>query len=231
MRYLGGKAKQAKWISREILQFKGNRQIYLEPFVGGGSVLSLVASSFPFAVASDIVPDLILLWQEVCKGWIPPNELTKEEYTSLISSSPSPLRGWAAFAASYGGKYFGGYHTKLGGRNWLAESQRGILKKAENLNHVVFECCSYDSHTPDSSYVVYCDPPYKNTESYKGAGAFDHDRFWSTMDRWSESGAIVLVSEYEAPSHWRKIASGARFATLAAKDGRQVKQDSLFIRK
>jgi DNA adenine methylase len=215
MRYLGGKSRQAKWILGEILKLKGSRRIYLEPFIGGGSVISTMAPHFEYVIGSDIVPELICLWREVSQGWIPPDSMTEEQYLTLKQDpTPSALKGWAAFAASYNGKYFAGYGPQASGRNYLAESQRAILKKARNLRHVLFDCCAYDSHSPDSDFVVYCDPPYLGTEAYQGAPPFDHARFWNTMDRWYDQGALVLVSEYTAPSHWRELSNVKRVETM-----------------
>ena len=54
--------------------------------------------------------------------------------------------------------------------------------------------------------VIYCDPPYKNTEGYS-TGDFDHDLFWETMRKWSKHNC-VFISEESAPSDfivvWKK---------------------------
>lgn len=230
MRYLGGKARQAKWIRDEILKLRGSRQIYIEPFTGGGSVLASVAPHFPYVIGSDIVPDLIELYRAVQSGWIPPTELTKEQYEFLRGSDPSALRAWAAFAASYNGKFFAGYGPAASGRNYLEESKNAMLKKSAGFKHVFFDCCSYDMHSPDSSCVVYCDPPYADTEMYQGAPQFDHARFWATMDAWTSTGALVLVSEYVAPSHWRALSSVKRVETMNhSGPSSGARQETLFI--
>lgn len=47
-----------------------------------------------------------------------------------------------------------------------------------------------------------CDPPYAGTAEYDGTDGFDHIRFWNTLDRWTDLGAEIFVSEYTAPAHW-----------------------------
>ena len=72
--------------------------------------------------------------------------------------------------------------------------------------------------------VVYCDPPYAGTTSYKGAPPFDHALFWRTMNEWHARGAHVFVSEYTAPAGWdimferehRVVLQGASEATRSA---------------
>ena len=45
--------------------------------------------------------------------------------------------------------------------------------------------------------MIYCDPPYENTTSYK-TGSFDHPKFWDWCRKMSEKN-LVFVSEYKAP--------------------------------
>jgi DNA adenine methylase len=232
MRYLGGKIRQAKWLRSEILHLRQDNQIiYVEPFVGGGAVLEQLAPCFDHVLASDLVPDLILLWQAVTTGWIPPSAITREAYESLRDQKPSALRAWAGFAASYNGKWFAGYGPKASGRDYLAESQRAILRKAEAFKHAGFVCCDFADHEVDSSCVVYCDPPYANTEGYAGAGNFDHTRFWKTCDSWADTGALVLVTEYTAPSHWCEVSSISRTETMNhSGKSSGVRKETLFRR-
>lgn len=54
--------------------------------------------------------------------------------------------------------------------------------------------------------VVYCDPPYANTENTYGA-KFDHDAFWE----WVRTRDYpVYVSEYNAPEDFVSIWSKKR---------------------
>ena len=62
--------------------------------------------------------------------------------------------------------------------------------------------------------VVYCDPPYKNTDPGYGI-KFDHERFWNWVRCQAHFGRCVYVSEYNATddfvSIWEK-----RKATLVS---------------
>ena len=51
--------------------------------------------------------------------------------------------------------------------------------------------------------VVYADPPYASTTGYNRD--FNSAEFWQKMDKWSDIGASVFVSEYNAPQHWVPI--------------------------
>lgn len=119
--------------------------------------------------------------------------------------------GCAGFLASYNGKFFGGYagivNTKIGTqRNYYDESRRNLLSQAAALSGVRFMCGDYRKFTPQGG-VVYCDPPYKATTGYDGAGGFDHEEFWQYMRAWSKDN-IVLVSEQQAPDDFKTIWEG-----------------------
>ena len=105
MQYLGGKAKSAKAISQWINEYREPGQAYLEPFVGGGWVLERVFGSG--RTASDVVPDLILLYVALQDGWEPPSEISRDLYAKLKGEDSSALRGFAGFCMGFGGIHDG----------------------------------------------------------------------------------------------------------------------------
>jgi site-specific DNA-adenine methylase len=235
MRYVGGKSRQAKKILNALLKHRGDRRKYIEPFVGGGSVLATIAPHFSTVFAGDIVPDLILFWQAVSRGWLPPQQISKEDYESLLRSDPSPMRAWAGFAASYNGRWWGGYGPKAAGRDYLAESYRSTVSKSVGIALAELRCCSFEKwrHDVDGNTVIYCDPPYKDDsgnnhsglatpegtgDKIYGATMFDHGQFWSEMDEWEQRGALVFVHEYTAPEGWIPVYSEARVETMNHRD-------------
>jgi hypothetical protein len=92
MRYLGGKVHAARWVARAIERVRGNREKYLEPFIGSAAVFSRVAQTFDHALGSDLHEDLVLLLNAVAAGWVPPEHVTREQYEALRRAEPSPLR-------------------------------------------------------------------------------------------------------------------------------------------
>lgn len=207
MMYHGGKARQAHLIAQAIRASAQGRTHYLEPFVGGGNVLVRTPTGWQ-RTASDLHLDLILMWQAVQQGWTPPTRVTEEEYRRQRRATPTALRGFTGYAASWGGKWFGGYgrHHKID----LAETNsRWLVDHRPYLQGVTFEACDYRTHSPDQHWVVYCDPPYRDTTGY--LHGFDHDAFWRTMTRWVEAGAAVLVSEFAAPEHWINTRTRTRY--------------------
>ena len=203
MQYMGGKTRLAKRIAATIASHRGDRCTYLEPFLGGASVAAVVCPLFERSILSDSQPDIALLWDAVVHGWEPPAELSREEYGSLRHADPSPLRAFAGFGCSFGGKWFGGYAACNRGDNYPQQAHNSIKRKARGLIGAEVRRADYsaldDEVTVDC--VVYCDPPYIDTTSYS-TGVFDHAEFWRTAERWALRGALVLVSEYRAPAGW-----------------------------
>lgn len=248
MRYIGGKVRQAPRIREAIMSLRGARSRYLEPFLGGASVFAAVAPMFESALGADVVPDLILFWEAIRDGWEPPQSMSAEEYERLLRAAPSPLRAWAGFAASYNGRWWGGYGPKAAGRDYLAESYRATMKKSRGLTGAAFTCAPYWSHSVDANTVAYCDPPYEHDtgnhhagrrtpegsngdRTYGASRAFDHRHFWATANAWVDAGALVLVHEYTAPHGWEPVLETARVETMnhkAASSG--IRKEVLWVR-
>lgn len=203
MQYLGGKAQLAKPIAKivntVITEYKV--PIYYEPFAGALNVAQYVNA--PHLVLSDAHEDLILMWQAVMDGWVPPEEVSREEYQALRNAAPSALRGFVGFACSFGGKWFGGYarNTRTGvSRSYAKSGVASIAKKLRNFQSIPrridLVCCRYNDLVIEPGSFIYCDPPYANTTKY--SLLFDSIQFWDWVRRQSLL-SYVLVSEYAAP--------------------------------
>lgn len=209
LKYVGSKARIAKDIAYQILMRANGREKYIEPFIGGGSVFAIVGPCFRESYAGDIHFELIEMWKAIKNGWIPPSVVSELEYKELQKSKkfPPAYRGYVGFKCSYSAKWFGGYArgtTKDGiNRNYAKEGVKEVLAIRPALKRAVIECKSYDKWSVDSNTVIYCDPPYDFTQGY--SHYFDSDKFWKKADKWSKLGALVVVSEYEAPDNWKCI--------------------------
>lgn len=237
MRYVGGKSKVAARIAETILSSTSERTVYVEPFVGGGSVLAKLAPHFNLALAGDAQPDLILMWQAIQAGWQPP-EITFERYQELRHEAPSAERGFAGFGGSFGGKWFGGFAR--GGfngdkpRNHQAESARAVMRIAKALeeSQVEFHLRDYRSWTLDPTvrHVIYCDPPYADSTIDYDPGAFDTAAFWNQAAQWAREGNDVFVSEYRAPEGWVSVWSAPKRQSLVIGSGeRDIRTEHLWM--
>lgn len=232
MQYLGGKSRIAAALAAQITDRRSGRSTYVEPFLGAGSVALRVAPTFERVIVADVVPDLVLLWQAAVGGWVPPENLTEDDYQALRHAAPSALRGFAGFPCSFGGKWFGGYaRDPKGGRNFAASASRSVVKRGRALAGADVRLADYRALGAEigADSVVYCDPPYAGTTAYAAnVEAFDSEEFWKTARNWTRRGALVLVSEYAAPADWIEVWSGTPRTSIAGKGSYATVTERLF---
>lgn len=207
MKYMGSKSRHAKEILKIILADRKPGQWFIETMVGGGNVIENVDGN---RLGADIQPYVIATLKAASQGWLPPSTMTEEEYYDLRDYKdfyPEELVGYAGFALSYGGKWFGGWcRDKDRVRNYADESYRNALKQFPKLKGATFVCSSYDElELPPGKHIIYCDPPYKGTTCYTGASWFKHDKFWQWVRDKTKEGHRVFVSEYVAPDDFTCI--------------------------
>lgn len=198
MKYMGSKARLAKYILPLVLRDRTQLQYYVEPFAGGCNSLDKVENP---RMANDINRYLIALIENSPKELV---GVSKEDYIKIRGnkdSYPDWLVGFAGILSSYCGKWFGGYagvvRTKDGVRDYQKEAIKNFTKQREKLIGVEwFSGDYYDMIIPENS-IIYCDPPYKETTGY--GDSFDHERFYDWCRSKRKQGHSVFVSEYQMP--------------------------------
>lgn len=226
MKYLGGKSR----IAREIVEAMDVRGPWWEPFCGGLSV-SVQLASRGTGVCSDAHPALIALYRAIASGWNPPETLTETEYVAARYLPDSdPLKAFAGFGCSFGGRYFAGYarpHVRQ--RNPVGAARHSCITSVEAVassgSQIV--CQSFFDAAPRAGLTVYCDPPYMGTTGYRVA--FDSDAFWRRAREWANAGSRVFVSEYECPIDHEVAWSKAHRSSVArSAAARTVRTEKLF---
>lgn len=202
---MGGKSNEKWQICRFLNQIRQPGQLYIEPFVGACNTFAMMDEP---KLGIDIHPDLIAMWVAIQEGWEPPDSLSEEEYYQLKESDlVSPLRGFAGFACSYSGKWFGGYARRKNGYNFCATQKVVTLYKAETLKDSIFLNSDYKIISGMSGNLIYCDPPYRWTTSFKNS--FNHEEFWDFVRVLSREN-IVLTSEMSAPADFIPVLKVSR---------------------
>lgn len=240
MRYMGGKGRIAKDLSQIVLSRSTSREVYLEPFVGGGAMAAKMGQHFEQAIYSDIHYDLMLMWDAVLNGgWVPPTVVSYEQYQELrYATESSALRGFVGFGGSFGGRWFegyarGGYNANGTPRNHQGESARAVIKDSKTMRgqqETLVFCSDALKLKVVGNEVIYCDPPYANTKNYSKTAGFDHEKFWKAAQEWSESGAEVYVSEYAAPQGWTEVWSKPlRSSVRVGSEERHIATEKLFM--
>lgn len=235
MRYLGGKWTIRGWVHDNVFPAIEHCHSYLEPFVGSGAILSVMAPYFESITVGDAHPDLILMWQAIASGWLPPEACTREERDELRDAPPSAVRGLVGFGTSFGGKWFGSWGKPRPGQDGgpYGEARRAVLRLRDTFAKATILHADYRLHSPTAGMLVYCDPPYEGTTGYKGVPPFDSAVFWKVAASWARAGAVVVVSEQKAPAGWIPIATRERASSLRMVRGeaRRMRTEVLFTRK
>lgn len=225
MQYFGGKHRIAGAIAKAMEPIGSH---YVEPFVGGASVLCRISA--PTRFASDSNSALIAMWRALQAGWEPPVCVSEDEYaTAKELPDTDPLKAFIGFGCSFAGKWFGGYARGATGRNYASGARNGLLKKIGALENVCFLPGDYSLADYRPGATVYCDPPYAGTTQYGAVEAFDWAKFWKTMSFLADRGMRVFVSEYAAPSNWFPILELDVKTDIRTKaNGKETRREKLF---
>jgi DNA adenine methylase len=201
MQYFGGKQRIAKEVSSFLLLQDGYKY-FLEPFIGGCNIAPLMKGK---VFASDANEYLIEMYLALQNGWVPPQNISEEEYTNIKINKDKnkALTGFVGIGCSYSGKWFGGYARNKTGRNYCLNAHNSLLRIIPKIENIKFKCISYEKLSPKNC-LIYCDPPYKGTTGYNATEKFDHNLFWETMRKWSIDNT-VLISEYSAPDDFKEV--------------------------
>ena len=213
MKYMGSKARIAKYILPIILKDRKEGQCYVEPFVGGANMIDKVDGWRIGADSNHHLISALKLIKESPES-LPKNEseYTRDMYLAAKEKSLlSPLECLAMFAYSFSGKFKGGYAKGHPHEDFQRAARNNAIKQSPLLQEVELLSCGYSElHVPPQS-IIYCDPPYAGTTKYKDY--FDHDLFWKWCREKVTEGHKVFISEYDAPEDfvcvWQKeIQSG-----------------------
>jgi len=213
MKYMGSKNRIAKEILPIMLKEREERT-WVEPFVGGANMIDKVEGKRIGADLNEYLIEALILIRDSPEK--KPDLITEDDYQKLKQEMKvDGLTGFTGFAMSFGGKFFGGYRRDVAGTKGCVENMRtqtrrskqNAIKQSKKLKGVKLVNCSYDELPLNSdNCLIYCDPPYEGTTSYK-TGSFDHPKFWDWCRKMSEKN-LVFVSEYKAPDDFHCVWEG-----------------------
>lgn len=213
MKYMGSKRRYAKHLLPIILKDRKSNQWYVEPFVGGCNMIDKVDGK---RIGNDSNYYLIEMWKALQNGWIPPGNVSNEEYIDIknnIDNFPPELVSFVGFNCSFGSMWFKSYARNNRGANYAREGKNSLLKQRDKILGIKFVNKNYLDLKLKSKCIIYCDPPYKGVAKYKDE--FDHEEFWNWVRRMKEFGHSVFVSEYNAPDDFKCIKEIEATSTIA----------------
>ena len=173
MRYMGSKNRLSKELVPIINSYiTTGTKGYIEPFVGGANIIDKINCDNKFGF--DIHKELIALLNYIKHNPEKiPDVIYEDEYKN-VKTNKEKYEDWyvglVGFCASFGAKYFGGYardsKDDTTGK-WSRDAIKNLLKQQPNLKDITFECKDFRDISGINGYVIYCDPPYRNTTKYK----------------------------------------------------------------
>ena len=236
MKYMGSKNRLAKDLVPIIQSYIDDSTVgYLEPFVGGANIIDKIKHHNK--IGCDIHKQLISFLQGLSNGYEPPQNITKEQYKHIKNNQnqyDDCFLGYVGFQLSYGAKWFDTFRRdKVGKRQYDKEAYNNVMKQAPNLKDIKFLNISFTSLPKDKikGYVIYCDPPYKNTAKY-ATEDFPYEEFYDWCRKMSKDN-VVLISEYNMPDDfeciWEKEHKTMVDSNKKTGDDSKIRIEKLFI--
>lgn len=219
--------------NRERERERGDNDTFISLFCGTCSVESKLSPYFNKVICNDKHEYLIAMLRGVQAGYELPESITEEQYKYIKThqDEDAVLTGFAGFGCSFGGKWFGGYARNKLHTNYALQSKKSLLKDMESLQTAEFTCLDYKDVVIPKGSVVYCDPPYDNTTTYKGFEKFDINEFWNYIREVSRDN-LVFISEQKAPDDFECIWEKPITRTLDRNKNNQFKAtEKLFTYK
>ena len=227
MKYMGSKNRIAKHILPIMLKDRKEGQYWVEPFVGGANMIDKVGGNRIGADFNKYVIDALTVIRDNI-DCIPKNnhEFTELDYKRLREDE-SWLKGFAGFAYSYAGKWLGGWSRDgANKRDYVKEAYSNALKQSKFIQGVKFISGSYQDLDIPNNSIIYCDPPYECTTSYKDK--FSHSAFWNWCRKKHNQGHTIFVSEYNAPADFTCVWEKEVNSSLAKDTGSKKAIEKLF---
>jgi len=244
--YHGGKQRIGKKIAQiivdEIIDFNDIKG-YCEPFAGMLGVYQHIPELFKkknlnlIYEAGDINESVIKMLNAAKNGWKPPTENYGKEnwYRLKNNGESSAIKGFVGHCNTFRGQYFNSYfahpNTKI---KTNSERVISIGKKLHKYN-IQLSHNDYTQYSDLKGYVIYCDPPYSQTNSlyYKGDSNtklnFDSEIFFDWCRKMSQKN-IVFVSEYNCPPDFKMIWSKiGKLSGLRKGDSNIKRTEKLFV--
>ena len=237
MQYMGSKNRYAKYIVPIIQSYIDENNIakYLEPFVGGANIIDKVR--WEKKIGCDSNEYLIALLQYVSNQNEMPLEIDENEYNEVKNNKENYDKwyvGLVGFTATFGNKFFGGCarNKTKSTADYSRTAINNIRKQQPNLKSAYFISKSFQDIPTEklNDYVIYCDPPYRDTTTYK-TRPFPYEEYYDWVRELSKNN-IVLCSEYWMPDDfeciWSKETTTQIDSNRKAGDSKNIRIEKLF---
>lgn len=213
LNYTGSKYKLLEQILPEMDYTKSH---FIDLFCGGGSVYTNVLDKYTKVLANDIISDLIGIHKGILESddiiektkSLNPGKNNKEAFLELRESynlEPNPDKLWALMLSSTNNmmrfnKKFK-YNQTYGERGWNKNTELKVDEYKNYIRQYKNKINFSSKHFNDISIksdkiMVYCDPPYSNTEAgYNAYWEKDDDlKLYNYLKSVDSVGSSFMIS-------------------------------------
>ena len=253
MQYMGSKNRFAKYLVPIIQSYiTEETKGLLIPFCGGANIEDKIKCYN--IISCDVQKYLIALLKHIQETTNDlPSTILFDEYDKVRTCYNNQKKGiedntyedWyiglVGFCASFGSRFFDGGYARspkddITGKV-VSRAIKNLLKQAPNLKNIKFKCCDFRDLPKDkiNGYIIYCDPPYKNTKQYDVSKNFPYDEYYQWCKDMSKNN-IVLCSEYWMPEDdfeciWQKETTTQIDSKRVAGSEKNIRIEKLYICK
>lgn len=237
--YTGSKFKLLEQI---IPEFDYSKKLFIDLFTGGGSIYTNVLDKYNKVLANDIISDLVDIHKGILESddiieltkSLNPGKENKEAFLELRESynlDPTPAKLWSLMLSSTNNmmrfnKKFK-YNQTYGERGWNNNTDIKVDEYKKHIRQykdkIYFSSKSFsDVEINRNKYMVYCDPPYSNTEAGYNAywGKDDDLKLYNYLKSVDSVGSSFMISgvlthdEFPCLLLERLIGDGYRYKEL-----------------
>lgn len=229
MKYMGSKARIAKYILPIMLADRKDGQYWVEPFVGGANMIDKVDGN---RIGADRSEHLIIALKMIRDNPetipIDSSEYTKEMRQAAIDSdSMDPVDCLMYFACSFAARFKHSWAKGNKYDDFVRAARSSAFKQSPSLKGVELTCKSYNELIIPQESIIYCDPPYANTAKYNDY--FDNDEFWQWCREKVKEGHQVFISEYNAPDDFVCVWQQELIVSVAKSGNHKKATEKLFV--
>jgi DNA adenine methylase len=219
-KWVGGKGNLVDKIIPKILET--HKKTYLEPFLGGGSVMLKLLEVFDGHIfVNDLNTDLIEAWlaiknnvEALIQDLMQYDTITEEKYVPLrteFNATPSSIHKSSLFIilnhSSYGGLYrvnrkgqfnvpYGNYWFNI--KEFLDKFDlRALSQKIQNVTFEHMDYKSFITKHLNADTVIYMDPPYFQTFQKYTNQPFDYNAFNDYLNELTQHTSVIVSNTQE----------------------------------
>lgn len=229
-------------IARDIIGILPSGKRFVDLFAGGCAMThaAMISGKYDTFLANDLHGFGLRLFVSAIKGecngrwkeWV-----SREEFMAKKDKDPLISLCWSF--SNNGRDYLYAADKESVKRKWHDEVVRGGksrielehqeklqgLRQVEALERLQALERQYYEYRHEDGDVVYCDPPYANTQRYN-TSPFDNAAFWE----WTNAQDFpIFVSEYHAPEGFTPIWSAGKCVLMHAKGATGKVREYVFV--